>query len=433
MPESEPTLPNFPQARRLEAWLDRLAETQSPASTSQLPAANDRIFFILDNDFGELTLVLYLVLGQACFGNARVLLSPRLYEKNKDALPDRTRLWTSEADLAEQIRTFQPKVVVFAAGYLLPVHDLLAPDAIGRLIEQAWQQGAAVVTTDPFLGLLSAQPEAGPGQLISIDIPENAPDALKAMKKSADAALHVGLAGAEAALRNVPHLYPSYTDMEGLSENAADSRNLTFFNDALLMPSNGDVNASPEQGEPHWMFTISEADFMTQTMFLGSRAFAEVVAGLLRQATVLGRHAILLGPDELLDLVRLSVGVNERIHLLKFCAFRSAMSLLLSAEYSFYWNVVSHSILMQLWNGLPVILFDRGHLARAAPTMYQRVIAWYYQGWEPPYLDHRATLRLALLEETVAHHARCRAEIMARFRRAPEPAALFESLARAER
>jgi hypothetical protein len=378
---------------------------------------------------------MYLVLGQACFRDALILMSPRLYEKNHDAFPGRIARWASEADLVAAIDTVRPSVVVLASGYLLPVHDLLTTEAVGRLCAQARRHNAVVVTADPFLGLISQWSGRGLHRLISIDIPKNAGKRLVAIKRSADARLHKELLESERFLGPLHHLYPSYTDMDRLESADTDRRNLSFFNDALLLPphladTGRNAGSQPLVGaDPrHWMVLISEVDFQTQAMFLGVVGFAEVVASLLAQTAALGRHAIFLGPTALVDVLTPMVPANERVHLLTFSSFRRVMSLLLTAECCFYWNAVSHTILMQLWNGRPVILFDRGHLARAVPAIYDRVIAWYYQGWEPPYLDQHATLSVAALQEALARHAERRTEIMARFRRAPSPERLMESL-----
>ncbi|MFL6247112.1 MAG: hypothetical protein ACJ74H_13860 [Thermoanaerobaculia bacterium] len=410
---------DFPATRAIEDWLEGLC---TPAAGDDQRAP---VLFILDNDYGELTTVLYLILGQECFRHARILLSPRLYQNNGDVLPGRIGLWTSERDLADSIDALKPGVVIFASAYLMPVHNLLTAEAIERLCALARRHNAVVVTADPFLGLLT-QWSGRLQQLISIDIPENAGEHLRAVKQSADRMLHNKLSEVEGVLRDLPHLYPSYTDMDCVETFASDSRNVSFFNDTLLLPPH--VAPTGPASTPHWMFVISEADYSTQYMSLGNARFARVVANLLAQTARLGRHAIFVGPAELLDLVTPELPADERIHLVRFCSFRRLMSLLLSAEYSFYWNVVSHSILMQLWNGRPVILFNRGHLARAVRPIYERVIAWYYQGCEPPYLDDHAELSLPALEHAVAAHAERRSQITERFRRAPSPAAVLASL-----
>lgn len=442
VPSDGSTAPNFHRAKVVEAWLESLCTCQPLPSRDSDDTADygaARVLFILDDDFGELTTVMNFVMGQPCFHDAIVLLSPRLYKSNHDALPGRLWIWTSEEEVTRAIDAFQPKIVVFASGYLLPVHKLLTAEALERLCGHARRKQAVVVTTDPFLGLISQWSIQGLGKLISIDIPENAGPALLEAKKAGDTMLHAELSAAEKVLLEVPHLYPSHCDMDEVATVAVDSRNLGFFNEALLLPlppfaattPPGLLDVAPTaEDRPHWMFVISQADYQTQSMFIGGIEFAKVVANLLNQAALLGRHAIFLGPGELIDLVSSRLVANEHIHLLRFCSFRTVMSLLLTAEYGFYWNLVSHSILMQLWNGKPVILFDRGHLARAMPAIYERTIAWYYQGWNPPYLNQNDQLSLAVLEQAITPHSRRRTEIMARFRRAPSPAVVLKSLLR---
>jgi hypothetical protein len=425
----DPALPTPHNARAIETWLEGL---RTCAGDGDAPAdREDRTLFVLDNDFGELTTIMYLVLGQPCFRDARILASPRLYETNKDALPGRVALWKTEQDIAQAIDAFQPKVVVLASGYLLPIHRLLTTAAIARIRTDAERQGAVVVTADPFLGLVSQCPPEDLHRLISIDIPDTADANLVAAKKIGDALLHTALAEAEAVLRDTPHLYPSYTDMAGVKTHDTDARTLSFFNPALVVPNTLPTpDTPPAEGDdaPYWMFLISLVDYQTQCMFEGAEPFARIVADRLTEAVGLGRRAILLAPSELIYSLKALMPADGRIQLLTFCPFARAMSLLLAAEYCFYWNLVSHSIIMQLWNGRPIILFDRGHLARAIPAIHQRILAWYYQGWEPPYLDHKDTLSLAVLEAAVADHRRDRDQIVARYRRAPSPAAMIRAL-----
>ncbi|HEU4578770.1 MAG TPA: hypothetical protein VFS67_10985 [Polyangiaceae bacterium] len=416
-----------PRIEAVERWLEGLSPgLQSPDSAGDA----EPVLFILDNDFGELTTVLSLLLGQRCFRGARLLLPPRLYEQNREALPGQVALWTSEQELVEAISRLQPRVLVLASGYLLPVHGLLSVDALGRVLEAARRQRALVLTADPFLGLISQWASQGLEQLISIDIPASADARLLAAKRGADALLHRELGAVERLLRPLPHLYPSYPDLAALTPAVTDGRNVGFFNPALLLPPE---LSAPSEAAPHWMFVLSLVDFQTQVMFHGPVRFAGIVRRLLTRATELGRRAILLAPDALCQLLRPLLPESEPIQLLSFCAFRRALSLLLTAEHCFYWNVVSHTILMQLANGRPPILLDRGHLARAVPEIAPRVIAWYYQGWAPPYLDPEAELSLELLAERKSAHAGPHAELLQRLRRAPEPEELLRSwLAQAE-
>ncbi|HEY1604607.1 MAG TPA: hypothetical protein VGF77_03315 [Allosphingosinicella sp.] len=423
-----PASPTGPDVRAIEAWLEGLrgcgAAEDGAAEADDAP----RTLFILDSDFGELTTILYLVLGQACLRNARILASPRIYSVNHDALPGRIAEWKTEADLVEALDAFRPRLVVLASGYLLPVHRLLKADAMERLCARARSDGAIVVTADPFLGLVS---RCGPGDLpgsLSIAIPDTAEPALVEAKKMGDAMLHKGLLDAERLLRTAPHLYPSYTDREGIAPHETDGRNCSFFNAALVAPPHLAPRGDGKDGQPFWMFLIALVDWQTQCMFEGVDEFSRIVADRLADAVRLGRRAVLLAPSDLVERVRPLVPAGDGIALLGFCPFARVMALLLGAEHCFYWNAVSHSIIMPLWNGRSVFLFDRGHLLRAAPSLDRRVVAWYHQGFEPAPLDQKAGLSLASLEEKAQARARHRDEIMARYRRAPSPAAMLERL-----
>jgi len=117
------------------------------------------------------------------------------------------------------------------------------------------------------------------------------------------------------------------------------------------------------------------------------------------------------------------------VDILSFCPFDRLISLLLSAEYAFYWNIVSHSILIRLFNRLPVILFDRGHLVRNVTAMHDRVVQWYYQGWEPEFRDHCEPLTLETVSAWVGDYRAEAARICEGFRRAPTPGQVIERLA----
>jgi hypothetical protein len=61
------------------------------------------------------------------------------------------------------------------------------------------------------------------------------------------------------------------------------------------------------------------------------------------------------------------------------------------------------------------------------PAIYPRVIAWYYQGGAPPYLDQEAELSLAALAELKDTHPVAQDELLERLRRAPAPSELLRS------
>jgi Flp pilus assembly protein TadD len=416
-----------PVVFRVERWLEQLATAAS------LPGPEpDRagLLFVLDNDYGELTTLMYLVLGRELASRSTVLLPGRLIESNADALPGRTRPYASIEDVLQAVDAAKPAVVFLCSGYLFSIHELFTLEDLARLVDALLSRGCRVVTADPFLGMLSLQ---DPKTLVAIHIPEQCEefdiDEMRRVKEVQDERLQSHFTRSEQIFRDCAHLYPAFCDLPlgGIATaGKTDVRNISFFNEALVCPELGPGEDEPD-ARPHWLFILSRTDYETQTMFEGSR-FSDIVAGRLVDALAAGRHPILIAPDELVRSVASRMPTVEGVDILTFCPFKRMISLLLSAEHAFYWNIVSHSILIRLFNKRPVVLFDRGHLVRNVTAMLPRVLQWYYQGSVPEFRDHREPLTL---ETVTAWTAKYRSEadaIYDRFRRAPTPEAMVEAL-----
>ena len=111
------------------------------------------------------------------------------------------------------------------------------------------------------------------------------------------------------------------------------------------------------------------------------------------------------------------------------CPFAEFEERLLAAEYAFYWNTFSHSLLARVANGLPVFLFDRGHLAHTIKPFHDAALACHFAGIEMTELDQ--TLRLDphdLAQRAAAKVTDLRA-ILAHWRASPSPDELAELLA----
>jgi hypothetical protein len=168
------------------------------------------------------------------------------------------------------------------------------------------------------------------------------------------------------------------------------------------------------------LFILGSPDCEAQALFEG-KAFVDIVATKLVETLAAGRHPILVGPRAFVGELMPRMPTAEGIDILSQCPFKQFYSLLLSAEHAFYWNVVSHSLLMRFYNQLPIVQFDRGHLIRNAPAIYHRIVGWYYQGWEPPLRNHREPLTLATVEGWAEDYRRQADRLVERYRRAPSP------------
>jgi tetratricopeptide (TPR) repeat protein len=427
---------------QIERWLQELASgpVPPPQAIEPRPAAASardcRMLFVLDNDYGELTTLMYFALGQPFLDRITILLPDRLSADNANALPGRTHSYKSLDDVLRAVEQERPDIVFLCSGYLFPIHGIFSLEELEGLVRLLRERGCRVVTSDPFLGMLSRR---NPRTLISIDIPGNDRaslryqpedvERLRQIKTVEDERLRTHFSRCEEILRDCRHLYPAFCDVPEKQATAIESRNLSFFNPSLLCPalasSEGEPASLDAARPPHWLFILSRTDMETQVMFETGAGFADIVARKLMETLWAERHAILVGPGELAELLVNRMPTTERIDLEPYCPFDRLMSLLLSAEYAFYWNVLSHTILIRLFNKLPVVVFDRGHLVRNVPAIYDRVIDWYYQGWEPPLLDHRQTLTLDRLSAYAAPYRREADRMCDRFRRAPTPEQLI--------
>jgi hypothetical protein len=342
------------------------------------------------------------------------LLPDRLFAKNSDALPGKTHRYASMEDILRVVDAEEPEVVFICSGYLFSIHQILSLDDLERLAIALRDRGCPIVTTDPFLGVFSRR---DPRTLVSIDIPEESSfldlEEVRRVKEVQDERLRTEFSRSEQLLRNAPHLYPAFCYVPPHEATATDARNLSFFNSALLcleLESMGEESGN-SGGRPHWVFLLSQTDYEAQDMFVGP-SFADIVTRKLVETLAAGRHPILIAPDKFVHSVISRMPTVDGVDILTFCPF----------------NRLSHSILIRLFNKRPVILFDKGHLVRNVPAIYDRVVQWYYQGWEPKFRDHQAPLTLETVSAWARDYQLAADRICDGFRRASTPQQLIETL-----
>lgn len=424
-----------PAVFEVAAWLSQLFTVPSaPGPGTPSPAAAPRLLFVLDNDYGELTTLMYLMLGQRLQRDSTLLLPPRLYAHNADIVAGRTHCYHSLDDVMNVVERERPDIAFLCSGYLFCAHEIFALETLEHLVARLRDRNIRVVTTDPFLGMLSRE---DPRTLVRIDVPEGHPagseDENSGRKRADEEKMWAYFSESERILADTYHLYPAYCGPPAPSAADSDHRNRSFFNAALLRaaacPLPGDSPGAGPAVLPHWMFILSRADYDTQVLFEGSELrFADVVAAKLGETVAAGRHPILVGPKEFIQILSVRLPTGDGIDLLSYCPFHEFVALLLSAEHAFYWNVVSHSLLIRLFNRLPIVLFDRGHLVRTAKPLFDRVVRWYYQGSEPAFRDHREPLTAETVAAWTEPYRNQAAVLSERYRRAPTPDELLRDL-----
>jgi hypothetical protein len=137
---------------------------------------------------------------------------------------------------------------------------------------------------------------------------------------------------------------------------------------------------------------------------------------------------VFLGTNECVQQLISRVPISARKDLLTFCSYEDFSSLLLKSEYVFYWNLASYSTFLRVVNGLPMFMFDGGHLVRHVKPMDERMAHSYYQNWKPPVLDPHAVLEVDVLAELSKDYKRDTDKIVKNLRALPSPEQVIEDL-----
>jgi hypothetical protein len=355
-----------------------------------------RSLFVISNDHGELALALFFLQGQAFAPRSSLLLPDRLYAINKEVLSIDTGHYSSVEDILEWVRIHEPELVFLFSGYLLTINRIFSHREVERLVQSLVDRGIGIVTSDPFLRLAS---KVTPWQ-IRVDVPQRS--WLRFFPGRLERELSRDLVRVSHILQDVTHIYPGLS--VGLTR-AEQRRSVTFFNPTIAEGSAARIPASrarPAHGAlKSWLFILAATDLRWQRRVWGEQRFTRMITRRIEQTLLAGRRPVLVVPPDLIK--GLSKEASRNAELVPFCPFPEMISRLIEAEYAFYWNVFSCSMLVRLARGQPVFFFDRGHMARVIRPIYDWGLRFHFGNWSPVFLDANEPLtpeRLAKLALT---------------------------------
>ena len=323
-----------------------------------------RVLVVVSNDYGELGSAMYFLRGLAAEASAVILLPQSL----RHALPGRpdVHCYASLADIRSHMDAERLDAVLLFSGYLLTVGRSRSLLASLRLLRLARARGLPVLTSDPFIGLI-----AGPASLDFASVIERGS---AWARRLAGWRLGARMTIMRWALRRAWHLYPA--PLDGLPPSAHAARALAYAS----------APSGPVAGAPgaRWIFVLSEIDYRMQ---LGHDAasFVPALAARLQEAIAFGKHPVVVAPRSLLDEVarHLPQEAFTPVHQADYAAFMEA---LLEAEYAFFWNYYSFSIIHRVLHERPVMFFAEGHMVRIVPALSDAGVRLFYAGWRPPLL-----------------------------------------------
>lgn len=339
-------------------------------------AGRAKLLFVVSNDYGELADAMYLIRGT---GFETVLLLPdRLFAMNAASLPVRNRCFRSVRDVTEAAAAEDPDLVFLFSGYLYAVNNIFSLDAVEELIGGLRGAGRRIITSDPFLGILS--------RLDGSTFSDRHP-----LQRQ----LTAHFSRLARLLSDLPHLY-LVAPGEG-----SGLRTVSFFNPNILLSEEAVAECGRrlaglpglDPGKKRWLFILSLEDYGYQAGVHGRGAFDDLLVRKLQETAREGRQPVLVAPEACTAALRAAGRPPEEAILLPFCPYDLFLSLLFDAEYVFYWNIFSNSVPARAVNRLPLFFFDRGHMVHAIPPLFAEGMKRYFPGSELSYLDQIRELR----------------------------------------
>jgi hypothetical protein len=361
---------------------------------------NPRILFVVSGAYGDLALAVSFVFGQDFSGETAIALRPKPYRLNRDSLPLQTYRFNSAKDIIRATIMWEARIVFLLSGYGLPVEGLTSPSELGRLVKDLRNRNCCVVTSDPFLGSASTVMES---EVLDM-LPPAEGWVTKLFFSHLARRFTRNLNRASNSLSDVIHLYPGPTDN---IPNRSRVQRISFFNPELAKrdpawEGSGErlkKTGSGRSTEKAWLFIIAPSDVSIQQRKWGVSGFANQLVHMLEQTREAERSPVLLGPSSLIRKVKSVLPTTFEPELMTFCSFTEFSRRLLDAEYTFFWNIFSCSAaFMRLARKLPVIYFNKGHVAQFSNLVYEDGVRCYFGGCEPRQIDHQDFSKAALDE-----------------------------------
>ena len=240
-----------------------------------------RLLFVLSNDFGELSCAVSFVRGTSLA--ALLLLPDRLYCVNGGHLPEPHRRYGSADDVLRTVEQYRPDIVFLFCGYLFVINGIFDHQTFAGLVARLQESGVRVVTSDPFLGLLS-----------------HVNDSTVRCADSSRARFTGVLTGTSDLLRPLPHLY------QNLAEPVGRHNSVAFFNPPPLVPLTREEGPGcnplqPVNGEgKSWLFILGTVDYYLQLEFSSPAVFHAALLERLADAARQGCRPVLFAPRRVL-------------------------------------------------------------------------------------------------------------------------------------
>ena len=335
-----------------------------------------RLLVVVSGDFGELGAALNFLQGLATSmppaWSALVLLPTPLGHAMPIDCTQPWRVYGTLADIQRSLVEYRPNTVLLATGYLLTVDTGLTALDVLRLLQRLRRLGVTLLTTDPFLGVRPwpTLPQVG-------DLRQPAGRLAFALS-----CYLIGLCSRvwamRLALRKAWQVYPAPT---ARLPTLAGQRRLSYCSDHAAAA--GTAPGAVLGDRPIWLFVLSRVDYALLVQAHGPDHL-KALHPRLAECLALGRHAVVVGPAELVADIESHFSDRDQLSVFSNLSHSRYLGWLMVAEYAFFWNLLSFSLIHRVLAGRPVFFFDPGHFATLFPAVAQAGQRLFYGGWRPP-------------------------------------------------
>jgi hypothetical protein len=138
---------------------------------------------------------------------------------------------------------------------------------------------------------------------------------------------------------------------------------------------------------------------------------------------------MLIGPAQLVRTVRARLADQPAVTAYSDTVYGVFMQHLMGAEYVFFWNYYSFSVIHRVLANRPAFFFHEGHMVHIMPALKQAGVRLFYNDWKPPMLSIDKPLEeeaLAALALEITQQFRF---IAGELRRCPSPLDLLQLVA----
>ena len=226
-----------------------------------------RLMFVLTAAFGELFNAMYMIAG--CRFHTAFAMREPWYSLNSSGLPGASYRFENFDGLLAAIEEERPDLVCLFSGYLYVKDQIFDFDGLDRLVTYLHARGTKVVSSDPFLGLITRLPvldlQSPLGQIVTLP--------LRLGGEALFGPLFPYFLRIRTILKDVPHVYIVDPEEHGV-------RTLSFYNpnfcrsasDKPVSEQAEAADAANVPARPYWLF------FPRPTTILKSNATARTAS-----------------------------------------------------------------------------------------------------------------------------------------------------------